>query len=261
MVIIMILNIGDYVTRNSYNNDTVFEIIEIEKNVVKLKGVDIRLIADSDISDLKKCEYISNDEEFFERIKMNDKMDRSEYFYLPAKILHIDGDKDYLSRCMDFYKKANIYAVGEYMNENDFSVNINKLLKKNKPDILIITGHDSVNKSKDINNINNYRNSKNFVKCVFQAREYEKSHDKLVIIAGACQSNYEALIKAGANFASSPRRINIHALDPAIIATTLALTERGLEIDLLDLLNKTKYGKDGMGGLKSKGMMYVGYPR
>ena len=33
------------------------------------------------------------------------------------------------------------------------------------------------------------------------------------------------------------------------------------EIDLLSLLNKTKYGKDGIGGIKSYGMMYVGYPR
>ena len=90
---------------------------------------------------------------------------------------------------------------------------------------------------------------------------YEKSHDKLVIIAGACQSNYEELIKAGANFASSPKRVNIHALDPAIIATTLALTERNKEIDLLDLLEKTKYGKNGVGGLVCNGLMFVGYPR
>ena len=32
-------------------------------------------------------------------------------------------------------------------------------------------------------------------------------------------NNYEDLIKAGANFASSPKRVNIHALDPAIIAS------------------------------------------
>ena len=87
------------------------------------------------------------------------------------------------------------------------------------------------------------------------------SGDKLVIIAGACQSDYEELIKAGANFASSPKRINIHALDPAIIASSLALTERNKEIDLLELLEKTKYGKDGIGGLKSNGLMFVGYPR
>ena len=257
----MEFNIGDFVTRNSYNNDTIFKIIDKDNNIVKLKGVDIRLFADSPVDDLVKCEYVLNDEEFFNRINVKDNMDRSEFFYLPAKILHIDGDKDYLNRCMEFYKRANIFAVGEHINENDVPIIVGKLLKKYKPDILIITGHDAVNKSKDVNNINNYKNSKNFAKAVFRAREYENSHDKLVIIAGACQSDYEALIKAGANFASSPKRINIHALDPAIIATTLALTEKGYEVDLIELLNKTKYGKDGMGGLKSKGMMYVGYPR
>ena len=94
-----------------------------------------------------------------------------------------------------------------------------------------------------------------------KAREYEKSQDKLVIIAGACQSNYEELIKNGANFASSPKRVNIHALDPAIIACNLALTERNKEINLIELLSKTKNGVDGMGGLICNGMMYVGYPR
>ena len=131
-----------------------------------------------------------------------------------------------------------------------------------KPDILIVTGHDSFNKkNNDINNMKNYKNSFNFIKAVKEARKYEKCHDKLVIIAGACQSNYEELIKAGADFASSPKRVNIHALDPAIIATTLSLTERNKEINLIRLLEKTKYGKDGMGGLKVNGLMYVGYPR
>ena len=106
-----------------------------------------------------------------------------------------------------------------------------------------------------------YKNSNNFIKAVYKAREYENSHEKLVIIAGACQSDYESLIKAGANFASSPKRVNIHALDPAIIAINLALTEKSKEIDLLKLLEKTKYGHDGMGGLKCNGLMYVGFPR
>ena len=78
---------------------------------------------------------------------------------------------------------------------------------------------------------------------------------------GACQSYYEAIIEAGANFASSPKRINIHALDPAILATSLALADRNKSIDLLKILEKTKYGKDGMGGIITNGTMYVGYPR
>ena len=111
------------------------------------------------------------------------------------------------------------------------------------------------------NDINNYKNSKNFVKAIKQARNYEKSHERLVIIAGACQSDYEDLIKAGANFASSPKRVNIHALDPAIIASTIALTKTNTQINVPELLEKTKYGSNGMGGIITNGLMYVGYPR
>ena len=44
--------IGDYVTRKSYNNDIVFKIVSIKDSKVILKGKDVRLIADSEISDL-----------------------------------------------------------------------------------------------------------------------------------------------------------------------------------------------------------------
>jgi len=102
---------------------------------------------------------------------------------------------------------------------------------------------------------------KNFINAVREARKFEKSHEKLLIIAGACQSNYEELIKAGANFASSPKRINIHALDPAIIAISLAFSDKNNNIDLINILSKTKYGTEGMGGIITKGTMYIGYPR
>ena len=96
---------------------------------------------------------------------------------------------------------------------------------------------------------------------VKEARKFEKSHDKLIIIAGACQSDYEELIKAGANFASSPKRVNIHALDPAIIASRMSLSDINKDIDLKDIISSTKYGKEGIGGIITKGTMYMGYPR
>jgi len=137
-----------------------------------------------------------------------------------------------------------------------------KKLEEYKPDILVITGHDAYFKSKgSIKDLDNYQNSKNFVKAVKKAREYESSQEKLIIIAGACQSNYEELIKAGANFASSPKRVNIHALDPAIIASSISLAEKNKSIDLIPMLEKTKYKTDGMGGIITNGTMYVGFPR
>lgn len=262
----MNFKVGDYVTRDSYDNDIVFIIIDIKDDIAMLKGFDLRLIADSPLSDLKFCD--EREDDFIDNIELDidiNEMDRgndSEYFYLPPKILHLDGDGDYLDKCLKFYKRNRVMAFGKTILEKEIEDKVIPLLTDIKPDILIVTGHDSFNKkNNDINDMKNYKNSFNFIKAVKAARKYEKSHDKLVIIAGACQSNYEELIKAGADFASSPKRVNIHALDPAIIATTLSLTERNKEIDLIKLLEKTKYGKDGMGGLKVNGLMYVGYPR
>ena len=45
-------NIGDFVTRNSYNNDIVFKIIGIQNDTYFLKGVCVRLYADSHKDDL-----------------------------------------------------------------------------------------------------------------------------------------------------------------------------------------------------------------
>lgn len=264
LMVMYILNIekGDYVTRNSYDNDTVFKVINIKNGVYYLKGVEVRLIADAEITDLRKEENINEDDVIDDIDLLEDNLDRGEFFYLPAKVLHIDSDEEYLSRCLKFYKRNGIMAVGKKINEKNVYEQLPMLLKEFKPDIVIITGHDAYYRKKgDAKDIKNYKNSLYFVKAVKTARNYEKSHEKLVVIAGACQSDYEELIKAGANFASSPKRVNIHALDPAIIASTIALTERNKEIDLKKLLEKTKYKEDGMGGLICNGLMYVGYPR
>lgn len=155
-----------------------------------------------------------------------------------------------------------VQAYGLTLREEVISTDIVKYLKKLKPDIVVITGHDFFYKNrKDIRNIDNYKNSKYFAEAIKQAREYEKSHDKLFIIAGACQSDYEDLIKAGANFASSPKRVNIHALDPAVIATSIALSSRDKPMDIIKIISRTKYKEEGIGGIITNGTMYTGYPR
>lgn len=252
---------GDFVTRKSYNNDTIFKILNIKENICYLKGIDVRLYADAEKTDLVLVNKKSEDK-FGENIEVFKALDRSNYFYMPPKIMQIDGDKDYLTRCLNFYKKYNLQAIGKVLQEEELPLKIEGLLKEYTPDIIIITGHDAYySKKGNKNDINNYRNSKYFCEAVKKARKYEKDNNKLIIIAGACQSDYEELLKCGANFASSPKRINIHALDPAIIATSIALTEKGEVIDLLSVLNKTKYGADGIGGIKCNGLMFVGYPR
>lgn len=256
--------INDLVTRNSYNNDVVFKIIDIRDNVCYLTGVNIRLCADSDISDLVSYQTVDSfdDSDIIERMNQGNDLERNDFFYLPGKILHIDGDKEYLERCLNLYKKANVMAYGVFEKEEVMSTKIMEYLKDIKPDILVITGHDAYYKKKGmLNDISAYKNTNNFINAVIEARKYEKAQDKLIIIAGACGSYYEALIKCGANFASSPKRINIHALDPAIIAIKVSITDKNKDIDLINILDKTKYGKDSMGGVITKGTMYVGYPR
>lgn len=256
---ILLIKVGDYVTRNSYNNDIIFKVVDIVENNYFLYGVFIRLSADSPLDDLVKYDGKINEDEF--NVLFDDfyTLDRNDYFYIPGVVLHIDGDKVFLDKCMNFYKKNKIKAYGVYSPENEMVDNICKYLKKFEPDILVITGHDALYRKERING--NYKNTSNFVRAVKEARKYEKSHEKLIIIAGACQSNYEELIKAGANFASSPKRINIHALDPAIVATSLSFSDKNNNIDLISILNKTKYGSDGIGGIITKGTMYMGYPR
>lgn len=260
----MDFDIGDLVTRKSHNNDTIFSITDIVDDICYLKGVNVRLIADSFLEDLVKYgdEDVDNESSFLERIKVHDSLDRTDYFYLPGKILHIDGDSEYLKRCLKFYEDANIWAMGINEKEENIPLKIRDWLEEYKPNIVIITGHDAYYKRKGrIDELSSYKNSSNFINAVKEARLYEKEHDKLIIIAGACQSNYEELIKAGANFASSPKRINIHALDPAIIATKISLSLASQDIDLKAILDKTKYGPSGIGGIITKGTMYVGYPR
>ena len=260
----MSFKVGDLVTRNSHGNDIIFKIIKINDNIAELKGVNVRLLVDSSINDLKKYnnEDIEEEESFMKRIEVPLELNRNDYFYLPGKILHIDSDSDYLSRCLDYYEKSNVWSMGICENEKDISNNISEWLNKYKPNIVVITGHDAYYKRKGaINDINAYKNSKYYVSAIKKAREYEDSHEKLIIIAGGCGSCYEELIKAGANFASSPKRINIHALDPAVIATKMSLSDINKNIDLKEILEQTKYGKDGIGGIITKGTMYVGYPR
>lgn len=256
----MIFNVGDLVTRKSYNHDILFRIIKIDNDTVYLKGVELRLLADAPINDIILSNNKRINEHNVSEINVLDRND--DFFYLPGKILHIDGDSEYLQKCLKFYKENNVFAIGKKIKEEDISQQIFNLLTLYRPDIVVITGHDAFyKKGKDYNNLKNYKNSINFIKAIKEARKYERSHEKLVIIAGACQSNYEELIKAGANYASSPKRINIHALDPAIIATSISKTERNKEIDLVKLLEKTKYGKEGMGGIMGNGLMYVGFPK
>ena len=106
------------------------------------------------------------------------------------------------------------------------------------------------------NDIYNYRNSRYFINTVKEARRYDKEHNaNLVIFAGACQSYFEAIISAGANFASSPARILIDFLDPLIVAEKIACTEKYKYITIDDIARELRDGTKGVSGVGANGKM------
>ncbi|UNC90685.1 sporulation peptidase YabG [Candidatus Contubernalis alkaliaceticus] len=279
----MDLKVGDIVCRRSYGGDVVFKIIEINwsKKTTLLKGVHFRLMADAPIDDLYKPEsqciqdnnekYNGKARECINRIYKTRSMSRNKqsrggntdsYYEIPGKILHIDGDQDYLEECMKLYKNLEISAQGVFIPEKKQPDMVENLLRKNQPDILVLTGHDAILKGKkNYQNINNYRNSKYFVRSTIIARNYEPGKDSLIIFAGACQSHYEELMAAGANFASSPQRVLISALDPVFIVEKIAYTSFKRSIKITEVINNTITGIDGLGGIETKGTFRFGFPK
>lgn len=102
-----------------------------------------------------------------------------------------------------------------------------------------------IKSGKNYEDIYNYRNSRHFVQTVKNARNNPKNKD-LVIFAGACQSYYEALINAGANFASSPARILIDFVDPLVVAKTVATTESNRFLTINDIEGELRDGERGI---------------
>lgn len=165
--------------------------------------------------------------------------------YITGKILHLDGDRRYSNKSLRYYQKMRLTAIVKNIPEFKQPKLVYNLLSSYKPDILIVTGHDGmIKKGKGFNDIYNYKNSKYFIETVKEARRYERdSGRELVIFAGACQSFYEAIMMAGANFASSPARIMIDFLDPLVIAEKVATTDYMEYITMNDLESKLRDGK------------------
>ena len=176
-----------------------------------------------------------------------------------GKILHLDGDRKYSEKAYRHYKKMKINAVVKNIAEYRQPKNVYRLLEHYNPDIVIVTGHDEMIKKKiGYYDLYNYRNSKYFIQTVKEIRRYDKDYNKnTVIIAGACESYYEALIMAGANFASSPARILIDFLDPIIVAENIAVSDYYKYITIEDISDKLRDGKKGISGIGANGKKNV----
>lgn len=274
-----LFSIGDIVTRKSYNSDILFKIYDIKGDLAYLTGVIVRIIADAPLKDLIHVEKDTLDN--YESRNYNDMKARLERYrkyinedrlrYIaskkegviqkPGKVLHIDGDKDYMQKCQKEYNLLGIPAYVYYITEENQPKYIQSLLRDIRPDILVITGHDSFSKkSTNIYDINNYKNSKYFVDTIKEARKYEHSLNDLVIYAGACQSYFEALINAGANFASSPERVLIDIMDPLVVVEYVAFTPINEQVPLTTIISSTREGIKGIGGLQTMGTYREGYP-
>lgn len=179
----------------------------------------------------------------------------------PGVIMHLDGDPEYTQKCKENYKRMGLTAYTYNIPESEQYKQVYSLLQKIRPNILILTGHDAFFKRKnDIYNIENYKNSKYFIKGVLEARRYEHNLDNLVIFAGACQSFYEAIISAGANFASAPKRVLIDMMDPLIVAETVAYTSVDEYVPISSIISNTREGISGIGGLQTRGAFRTGMP-
>jgi spore coat assembly protein len=135
------IKVGDIVARKSYGYDILFKVHEIAVNkdgsrTIYLKGLNYRLFADAPESDLAiiPINKINDENSLLEKriSKLSKKnvyraggrpgkhfLTREEYgvFEKPGKVLHVDGDNDYLNMCMKYYKEQGINAVGKVVKE------------------------------------------------------------------------------------------------------------------------------------------------
>jgi spore coat assembly protein len=273
---------GDIVVRKSYGEDIRFRIERIEGDMAILRGLEVRLLADSPLSDLLLAQ-VSEEEAYrrwdalaeqrtqklLESVRFQRQLYRGreasegrtdeDTFDLPGKVLHLDGDPKYLRKCMQVYGRLKIPAEGHYLPESDMADFLGRILVVSKPDIVVITGHDGLYRNhQNKYDLASYKNSHHFVRAVQVARQYERNRDALTIIAGACQSHFEALLQAGANFASSPARILIHALDPVQVAVMAAYTSIRETVKVKEVLMNTQSGIRGIGGYETRGSFRLG---
>lgn len=287
------MNLGDLVVRKSYGGDVTFRVEHIIHNKAVIKGTEFRLLADSPINDLIQVPPTRTTERGQQaQIKaresltllQKDRLEQSQrslgaviggwtqqipketaHFEVPGKVLHLDGDPAYLNKSLSLYEQLRIPAEGHHVHESAMADTLYRLLPRVRPAIVVITGHDGVLKQHqgayDLLSLSSYKNSQNFVSAIQAARDYERHFDELTIVAGACQSHFEALLGAGANFASSPGRILIHALDPVYIAAKASFTSIRDTVNLNDVLNHTISGSQGVGGIETRGSFRIGMPR
>lgn len=174
------MKLGDLVVRKSYGGDITFRVETVQQDEAIIKGTDYRLIADSPLHDLvrvpestikrrtrqahiKMLQSVEALEEKNKRqqaeISMADPVNSSAYFEMPGKVLHLDGDPNYLQKSGDLPAAARP-AEGHYVSEANMADALYRLLPVVQPDIVVLTGHDGVlkqRKHRDLYNLQSYK--------------------------------------------------------------------------------------------------------
>lgn len=134
------ISIMDVVGRRSYHCDILFRVIDIReedgRKIAILYGEDFRLIADAPYEDLisidqtermkKSQQFRSMEEQSFQLfrqdvslIKQKQEYDATEgyskelnYFQMPGKVLHMDGDATYLKNVFCYMRRSEFLFMG-----------------------------------------------------------------------------------------------------------------------------------------------------
>lgn len=268
--------IGDLVIRIKYKGDIIFEIKKIYRNRfgegnVVLVAKDSRLVVTAPLDDLEKVNrdklfrnLINQKRAIQQRIPSTTReltLNKEAGFKKRMKVLHLDGEKTYIDICKNIYDRAGLNSFCVSVSPQEQSRVVKELLIRERPDILVLTGHDSLKRDHDPKKMESYWFSKDYLEAVQTARDYCRDIDDLVIYAGACQSNFEALIEAGANFASSPARINIYPSEPALIVALLSTEPVNKYLDYKAIDESLPNGLKGIGGVQTKGKLRIGGPK
>ena len=158
---------GDIVGRISYGKDILFVVDRIIKTnsrneIAILKGLTIRIKADSNIEDLEVIEkrIVKEKIQLFEN-RIEDELkkclkyielDKRGKDVLAGKILHLDGDKKYSEKSLRCYRSLGLEAIVKNIKENEQVRFVKSLLERYRPDILEIKGHEGMLRGETKNN-------------------------------------------------------------------------------------------------------------
>lgn len=156
-----------------------------------------------------------------------------------SRILHLEGNPAWLSLCRRAYTAAAADCAVFPVPEIQQAAFLPYILPLCRPSFLVLTGHDRADGASSFH-------TQAFCRSVRAARLYEPDPERLVIFAGACSSRAEDILKAGANFASSPGRIPISVLDPVLLALAASAVSPGRQIEPSRIIAATLCGPAGI---------------